>query len=167
MRRLARIAVVGASLACTSGAQALDPVLGFEPGTSGTVKFGLVGITAGNLILGSVTVARAYRSHNLSRWTWRDTLLEAEVEGALALDMFQTLSLRNDSRFYETNRFLGPHPSEAGVVGYFAGWMAVHAAVAYLLPQPWRAAWQCVDLQYEAMTIGNNAELGIGMRLPF
>ncbi|BDG02489.1 hypothetical protein [Anaeromyxobacter oryzae] len=34
--------------------------------------------------------------------------------------------------------------------------MGLHAVVAYLLPRPWRTAWQCVWIGAEAWTVGGN-----------
>jgi hypothetical protein len=67
----------------------------------------------------------------------------------------------------ETNRILGPHPSDAAVVGYMGVAMLGTALVYKYVPHPWSdlilAGIICVELS----TVGPNFQHGIRLSIPF
>lgn len=113
------------------------------------------------LLLGASRAEAADRS-----WSKLDVGMEVATVGALALDMSQTLDIKRHPDWREANVLLGGRPSDARVVGYFAGCMLGHAAVAHLIPHgPWRTAWQAAFFAFEAGVVGRN--FAGGVRLSF
>ena len=97
-------------------------------------------------------------------WTPTDTAWEAAVQTALVLDWAQTRYIRNDPTRRELNPLIGPYPSMGKVNTYFVTSMVLHGAVAYVLPGPWRRAYQEGMLAFEIGMIGRNKHLGIGFK---
>jgi hypothetical protein len=108
------------------------------------------------------------RGEGKSTWTTMDTSLEVVYGAFHVMDWSQTLHfVRNPERYYERNNILGRYPSEGRVNSYFALTLAGHAAVAYVLPKPWRTIWQSVWIGIEANQVNRNRELGVGISLHF
>lgn len=64
----------------------------------------------------------------------------------------------------EINPMLGRTPSLGRVNNYFAATLVFHAAVTYLLPPRYRSAWQYTGIVFEAVIVGRNAYIGVGMQ---
>ena len=97
-----------------------------------------------------------------AEWTSADTAREAVYLGLHVADWGQTLSVPgNCDRYTETNPILGKCPSRGDVNRYFAITGAAHAAVAYLLPRPYREAWQYVWIGFEAHQVATNWQAGV------
>jgi hypothetical protein len=108
------------------------------------------------------------RGEGKSTWTTMDTSLEVVYGAFHVMDWSQTLHfVRNPERYYERNNILGRYPSEGRVNSYFALTLAGHAAVAYVLPKPWRTIWQSIWIGIEANQVNRNRELGVGISLHF
>ncbi len=109
------------------------------------------------VILFFILAAPAFASDN-SKWTWGDTALEAAFAGITAMDWDQTRALANhyDPYVWETNPLLGHHPSVSRVNAYFPLYIVTHAAVAYVLPKPWRTIFQSIWIGYESDQVYNN-----------
>jgi hypothetical protein len=84
-------------------------------------------------------------------------------------DMLTTLDIKEHPNLQETNKMLGPHPSDAKVIGYFTAGAAVHAAVTHLLQEhapAWTVPlWEAVTIGSEAATVRSN--LALGLRFKF
>jgi hypothetical protein len=89
-----------------------------------------------------------------SPWTKQDTLLEIGAIGATSLDWYQTEQITRDCA--ETNPVLGLCGQRVPVNVYMPASMVVHAAVAWLLPAPWRTIWQAAMLGAETSTVWEN-----------
>jgi len=108
------------------------------------------------------------RGEDVNRWTTMDTSLEVIYGAFHVMDWGQTLHfVRNPDRYFETNNILGRYPSEGRVNSYFALTLAGHAAVAYILPKPWRTIWQSVWIGIEANQVECNRQVGVGISLHF
>ena len=69
-----------------------------------------------------------------STWDKADTALQT-LNGALfVVDTLQTLSIRKNSGYEETNPILGKNPSDFKVISYFIGTFVAHTAIAYYVP---------------------------------
>jgi hypothetical protein len=97
-------------------------------------------------------------------WSSTDSVMEASVQVALAMDALTTLQVLTEAGMVETNPILGRHPSELAVVGYGLAWMAGHYLIARLLPQPWRRIWQGLVFGVEVAAVTNNLVVGGGLR---
>lgn len=97
-------------------------------------------------------------------WMPTDTALQVTSTALMVADWAQTRDIAKSSSFYETNEYLGRRPSAHRVDTYFASAIALNAAIAYVLPQPWRGYFQMSTIVLEAGTVGNNYALGIKMR---
>lgn len=105
-------------------------------------------------------------------WEWRaqDTVLELGFVAANTADWLQTQAFVRHGWGPEVNPFLGERPSAARLALYEVSVMAGHAAVARLLPRPWRTAWQAVWIGFEVSMVCRNAATGYGgfrMELPW
>jgi len=62
----------------------------------------------------------------------------ASAEFFLFWDMAQTLDIKNHPGHFETNKILGPHPSDSFVITYFCA-IGLGAMVLWtVVPSPWR-----------------------------
>ena len=77
------------------------------------------------------------------------------------IDMLQTLEIANNDKYYETNKILGKHPSEAEVVAYFVFRGFAHYHATNIIPQKYRNYFHGYNIIYNYNTIKDNHELGI------
>lgn len=100
------------------------------------------------------------------KWTIGDSALEAVFLASLAVDRGQTNGAQDMGRkeIGWARHFIGEDPSSGQVNRYFAACAALHAAVAYALPKPYRTVWQSFWIGVEFKTIDSNVSAGIGMR---
>jgi hypothetical protein len=85
-------------------------------------------------------------------------------------DMLTTLDIKEHANLQETNKMLGPHPSDAKVIGYFTAGAAVHALITHELqehgaPRWITNGWELVTIGSEAATVRSN--LALGLRFKF
>jgi hypothetical protein len=113
--------------------------------------------------------------------TWYETSLLVAAEASLAADMLQTLDIKRHPTYgpeysgptvwpepynlHEINPVLGPHPSDATIVAYFAGSGLLTAGAWYVLPARWRFIVPVAVLAVEVPMIGHNMHIGLKMRL--
>jgi hypothetical protein len=93
-----------------------------------------------------------------ARWTKTDTVLEAAFIATTAIDWHQTMSITHDCQ--EINPVIGRCGDGAPPNLYFPVVFVLHAAVAALLPHPWREIFQGFTIGLEASTIYSNYESG-------
>jgi hypothetical protein len=99
-------------------------------------------------------------------WTITDTAYQSIYSTLHVIDWGQTLYIskhKSSTSYYETNPIIGSHPSHDAVNLYFAGTLAGHAIVSYLLPKGYRRVWQCITIVIEAKTTVHNYNMGIKM----
>jgi hypothetical protein len=77
------------------------------------------------------------------------------------IDMLQTLEIANNDKYYETNKILGKHPSEAEVVTYFIARGLVHYQATRMIPQRYRNLFHGYNVVYNYNVIRDNHQLGI------
>lgn len=109
--------------------------------------------------------ALASRANAADTWTVPDTALQVAVTAALYEDYKQTEQIASEpSRYHETNPILGEHPSGGKVRNYFIGSALASAGIAYVLPKPYREAFQAGVLGVEVVAIGHNKHIGLSVR---
>jgi len=97
-----------------------------------------------------------------AEWSTTDTVMEATYATVHIMDWQQTrLIAKRQGQWKETNGILGGHPSRDRVDAWFAGTLAGHALISYLLPDKWRTAWQALTIGIEATTVVRNYQLGV------
>lgn len=96
-----------------------------------------------------------------------DLALEAAFAVALAADV----ALTWDRQYHaggplreEANPLLGRRPSPDRLILYNVTGLVAHAAIAYLLPRPWRSLWQGGWIAAELTYAGANVM--VGARIP-
>jgi hypothetical protein len=95
-------------------------------------------------------------------WTREDTYRQVAVTALLIVDWGQTRWIaKHPSQLYETNHFLGEHPSIARINNYFAASILWHAAISTLLPPDWRKGWQYVWIGIELEYVRRNYHIGV------
>lgn len=104
--------------------------------------------------------------HASNEWTWTDTTLQVTLGALLLVDSFQTVWIRQHG-FLEANVLLGLEPSVSSIFRYTAAVLVLHTAIALVLPQPYRLAWQCIFLGIELGAVGYNVEVGVGLSVPW
>jgi hypothetical protein len=77
------------------------------------------------------------------------------------IDMLQTLEIANNDAYYEKNKILGKHPSEAEVVTYFIARGLVHYQATRMIPQRYRNLFHGYNVVYNYNVIRDNHQLGI------
>ena len=122
-----------------------------------------VGVALG-LVL-DLTGAVKDRAHP-RRWTSGDTALELVFVAAETIDLLQTSSFRRKG-WRELNPLLGAHPSQLAITGTTVGVLVVHAAIARLLPHPYRTYWQTIWIGSEISADFHNIEIHAGFSWPW
>lgn len=98
------------------------------------------------------------------RWTQADSAREAAYLALHVVDWGQTLDIADHpEKWHERNPVLGDHPSRGRVNVWFAGTALLHPVISYVLPKPYREAWQYGTIGVEVWCVGGNAKLGVGM----
>jgi hypothetical protein len=94
------------------------------------------------------------------------TALEAATDALLIADWSQTRQIPRspDQGWYETNIYLGEHPGDGRVNGYFATCLVVNTVIHRVLPEPYLRYYQTGVVAVEAIAIGNNYNLGIKVK---
>ncbi len=77
------------------------------------------------------------------------------------IDMLQTLEIANNDDYYEKNKILGKHPSEAQVVTYFIARGIAHFHATKIIPEKYRSLWHGYNVVYNYDVIRDNHQLGI------
>ena len=77
------------------------------------------------------------------------------------IDMLQTLEIANNDAYYEKNKILGKHPSEAQVVTYFIARGFAHYHATKMIPEKYRSMWHGYNIIYNYDVIRDNHQLGI------
>ncbi len=122
------------------------------------------------IILLTIVFPLTVSASDPAKWTWEDTALQTVYSGLLITDWAQTLHIaRNPGHYYEkeSERFIGKHPSKRDVNIHFATNLIGHAAVACLLPKPYRTIWQSIYIIYEYDIVQNNRDIELGVSLHF
>jgi len=97
-------------------------------------------------------------------WTREDTYREAAFAAITVADWSQTLQIADHpEKWKELNPILGSHPSRGEVSIYMGTSIILHAAIAYILPQPYRTWWQYAWIGIETAAVGQNLSVGIGI----
>jgi hypothetical protein len=89
-------------------------------------------------------------------------------QSAAFVDMLTTLDIRH-TKLQELNPILGPHPSDAKVVGYFAAagllhWAITRELVRENVPAPIVQTWEGLGIALEVGVVGHNYSLGLHAR---
>jgi hypothetical protein len=84
----------------------------------------------------------------------------------MLMDLMTTLDIKNHPEQHEMNPVLGSHPKNGKVYAWMGSIMVGHAAVAYLLPKPFRGVWQSTFIGMELSAVRNNTICG-GLSLRF
>ena len=96
-------------------------------------------------------------------WTREDTYRQAAFTVLDVIDYSQTMNIaREPDKYKERNPFLGKHPSEAWVTGWFIGTYAVNTAIAMALPPEYRKWFQYISIGAEAGCVASNISIGLG-----
>jgi len=95
-------------------------------------------------------------------WTSADTKREATFQTLWAIDALQTRNIAaHPDQWYEQNNYLGSHPTIGAVNRYFLVGSALHAGIAYLLPEKYRAPFQYGTIAIEVGYVAHNFSLGV------
>ena len=98
---------------------------------------------------------------------YKEPLTETDKKGIIAfnilqtIDMLQTLEIANNDNYYEKNKILGKHPSEAQVITYFISRGFAHYHVTKIIPAKYRNLWHGYNMVYNYDVIRKNHNLGI------
>jgi hypothetical protein len=96
-------------------------------------------------------------------WSAQDKGREAVYLTTWALDWGQTRDIENHPGLYETNRFLGEHPSRGDINRYFLGGAVLHLVMVHYLPARYRPAFQYLTIGMQVGTLDNNYRLGLNL----
>ena len=72
------------------------------------------------------------------------------------IDMLQTLEIANNDNYYEKNKILGKHPSEAQGVTYFIARGIAHFHATKIIPEKYRSLWHGYNVVYNYDVIRDN-----------
>jgi hypothetical protein len=95
-------------------------------------------------------------------WTKGDVIRETAYLAVTAVDWRQTRTIsKNPDLWYETNGFLGKHPTTSEVDRYFLAMGVGHVIVTHLIPHPYRQWWQYGSIGFSSYYVIHNNSIGI------
>ncbi|HWP35123.1 MAG TPA: hypothetical protein VNM66_05955 [Thermodesulfobacteriota bacterium] len=86
------------------------------------------------------------------------------AQATVAVDMAQTLRIRDTPGLRETNPLLGPRPADGEILALFGARLAFNTLAYVLLPRPWADALSVVTISIQVPVIIHNANLGLTVR---
>ena len=89
------------------------------------------------------------------------SLQKAQTNSKRTIDMLQTLEIANNDNYYEKNKILGKHPSEAQVITYFIVRGFAHYEATKMIPVKYRSLWHTYNVVYNYDVIRDNHNIGI------
>ena len=98
---------------------------------------------------------------------YKEPLTETDKKGIVVfnilqtIDMLQTLEIANNDDYYEKNKILGKHPSEAQVITYFIVRGFAHYEATKMIPVKYRSLWHTYNVVYNYDVIRDNHNIGI------
>jgi|TARA_B100000902_G_C27311487_1_gene918699 hypothetical protein len=106
------------------------------------------------------------KANPLEKW-YKEPLTEKDKVGIVlfnvlqTIDMLQTLEIANNDNYYEKNKILGKHPSEAQVITYFIARGFAHYEATKMIPEKYRKFWHTYNVVYNYDVIRDNHNIGI------
>lgn len=98
-------------------------------------------------------------------WTQADSKRQAVYLTLHLMDFAQTRHIAaNPDKFYETNNYLGRHPSAGQVNRYFLSTAILQGSIAYALPATARKAFQYLSIGHDLGFVAHNFSIGISLR---
>jgi hypothetical protein len=100
-----------------------------------------------------------------AEWTKTDTLFQVADIALWTIDWGQTRHIAKDPKnYYETNGFLGEHPTVGEVDRYFLLAIPIKVGFSIILPQPMRRIWQCINIGISVKNTVSNYHIGLRMK---
>lgn len=100
-------------------------------------------------------------------WNWLNTATEMALVAATVVDATETNYFLKNQLGTEGNPLLGSNPSRSRIYLTNAAELLAHAAIAYVLPNPWRSAWQGAWLGIEVGNVARTSVLLGGVKMVF
>lgn len=109
-------------------------------------------------------LALALPAHAADPWSDSDKDWGAVALALTVIDWRQSVYIaRHRDDFQETNHYSGNQPSIGRVNSYFAGSILAGAAIAHLLPDPYRKIFLGSVAVVEFRVVGKNFMVGVGI----
>ena len=113
-----------------------------------------------------IVISKDANAIELSKY-YKEPLTKTDKAGIIAfnvlqtIDMLQTLEIANNDNYYEKNKILGKHPSEAQVITYFIVRGFAHYEATKMIPVKYRSLWHTYNVVYNYDVIRDNHNIGI------
>ena len=92
-------------------------------------------------------------------WSTTDKVLETTLGAVMLIDAAQTIGVAADCK--ESNPLIGHCGGNVPPAAYFAGLLAIHAAITHAIPHGTaRTVWQAFGVGYQVDVIGTNWSAG-------
>ena len=114
-----------------------------------------------------LVVIPAHADSFMDDWDQLDRLLLATYTTTWFIDWGQTREIAVNDMYYETNAFLGEHPSKDTVDIYFIGMYFMNLFIADNLGSDLRKAYLLLWTTVHYECVENNRKLGISMNFNF
>ena len=119
----------------------------------------MFGVALVSLILVSAKPARAL---GIDRPNSGEIAALVTAQTMLLADMFLTLDIKNHYGYTEYNTLImGPHPSDARVIGAFVGYEALLTVTWLLLPSGLRYVPPSLVIGFQTLNIAHNWSIGL------
>jgi len=98
-------------------------------------------------------------------WKSVDTKREVGFQVLWLIDYAQTRNIAaHPDQWHEENSYLGLHPTIGAVNRYFLVGSVLHAGIAYMLPEKYRAPFQYGTIAVEVGYVAHNYSIGISAK---
>lgn len=101
-----------------------------------------------------------------NQWTRENKALETTYQTLHAIDLMQTLDIKNHPELHESSWMLGRHPSDASIATWYVSTTYGHALVTSIfeskdLPKWMCRTWQALTIVDVANAVRGNYQLGL------
>lgn len=108
-----------------------------------------------------------FNSFAFDEWKSHNTVLQATATALIVADWAQTRQFVHNQPgtgqpYEKVNPFLRHNPDIVDI--YFPACIILNAAVAYVLPEPYRTVWQSGSIVFEAVIVERNHSLGVKIK---
>lgn len=121
------------------------------------------------LVVIGILIALSGCATTPDQWSKEAQVLEATYQTIHAVDLIQTLDIKNHPELRESNRWLGNHPSDRSIAVWYIGTTYGHALVTSIiegkdLPKWVDRTWQTITIGDAANAVRGNYQLGLKVR---
>ena len=98
---------------------------------------------------------------SFDKWTREDKILQSIQLGFHSIDWLQTMEIVNEPDYYESNAWIGKHPTKSDINRYMLATAVMTVLITHTLPQEHRKYWLMFRIGVSSSAAVQNYNVGI------